>query len=533
MYLYVGAPDAWADDDYPPAPEDSINAKRDVWNSMVGLSRINYNDTRLGIDRNDWTSGVVYNKYDHTQTNETLASGNGFFILAGTTDRDVYKCLDNNGDIPSSAKPTNKNLKVKKEVDGYIWKYMYTIPDADFTMFATSTIIPTKTESAVVSSAVDGAVLNIPLAANSSSGTGRYYRGSGYSTGTIGAGITNGTIFTAVGSTATNVLVLDATDTTTFGADDFYNNSAIYVSSSGQSFGTLRTIVDWVTSTNTVTLDSTVTNINSGDSFIIGPKVTISDGGGSGFVGIGEVNGYGNLVNIIVSSSGAGYANSIMTATVNNVYSGVNGADADVSAYISTLGGHGRNADSELEAKYLIISGETTIASSTDSETGVFVGLTNKYRQVGILRNPETQGVITTTPTYDLRTNLYFAHPTPSLGQLGRIEENALLTNANTGGTAKVWSVNGDSGKQYVSVFNVRGNFSEGDVVYAGDQYVAISSADLSSHEYPSKSQQTPNEAVQRGMITKYSGDIIYLENISQISRTVGQRENFKFVFEF
>ena len=96
-----------------------------------------------------------------------------------------------------------------------------------------------------------------------------------------------------------------------------------------------------------------------------------------------------------------------------------------------------------------------------------------------------------------------------------------------------MWSVNGDSGKQYVSVFNVRGNFSEGDVVYAGDQYVAISSADLSSHEYPSKSQQTPNEAVQRGMITKYSGDIIYLENISQISRTVGQRENFKFVFEF
>jgi hypothetical protein len=498
---------------------------------MVGLNRIDYGKVRQGIKRVNWESGGVYEKYDHANTN--LGTGNGFYVLAGTTDRDVYKCLDNNDFLPSSVKPSHKNLNNSEEVDGYVWKYMYTITDADFSQFATSGILPIGSQPGVSLSAEDGSVTRVTIAANSTSGTGRYYRGTGYSNSSASV-ISNGTIFTEVtGSTPVTSLVL-AADDGLLSSDDYFNNSAFQVTS-GRSAGTIRTITDWVNSTNTVTLDTGLINVSNGDTFIIGPKVTLTgDDSGSGFLGIGEVNSYGNLVNIIVGSSGSGYTNSNIAVSIETNYaSGVAGAGAVANVYISPMGGHGKSIQSELNAKYVIVSAETTIANIDDEESGTSIGPQNQIRQVGLIRNPEIQTQIVSSPSYDLRTNFYLAHPTPTMGSTYGIKQDALLTNANTGGVARVWSIAGTSGKQYITVVNVRGSFTDGDWVYAGDQYVQLSSANLAYHEYPSGSQYPPSEAVQSGMITKYSGDIMYHENISEVSRYDGQKENFKFIFEF
>lgn len=533
VYLYVGAPTAWADDNYPPAPDDSNSGHRDVWNNMVGMIRVNYGDTREGIDRNDWTTGKVYNKYDHTKANEELASGNGFFILAGELDRNIYKCLDNNNNAPSTMKPRHTNLTPTKETDGYVWEYVYTITDSEFRRFATDTVVPVRDSYASIIRSTDGAIVNVPIAESISDGTGRYYRGSGYSTGTVDQGIVNGTIYSAVSATATNELTLDATSG--FGGEDYYNNSAIYMTSSSfKGFGSIRTITDWSASTNTVVITPGVTNIDSGTRFIIGPKVTISNGDGSGFLGIGEVNGYGNLVNIIVGSTGAGYVNSAFSVDVNGIYpSGTLGTAAIANAYITPLGGHGNRLGPELNGKYIIVSTDTTIADNSDSEAGVFVGPTNVYRQAGLVRNPRIGGLITTQTPIDMRTNIYFQSPVPGMDIPGQISKNDTITNANTGGTARVWSVVGPPGNQYLSVINMVGAFSEGDMIYSGNHIIQISNANLHSYEYPSRSQQTPTEAIQRSSLAKYTGDIIYQENFSQIARYHGQKENFKFVFEF
>ena len=56
----------------------------------------------------------------------------------------------------------------------------------------------------------------------------------------------------------------------------------------------------------------------------------------------------------------------------------------------------------------------------------------------------------------------------------------------------------------------------------------------IENHSYPITSISTsPDHPVKEGGLTKYTGDILYHENISPITRRLDQKENFKFVFEF
>ena len=99
---------------------------------------------------------------------------------------------------------------------------------------------------------------------------------------------------------------------------------------------------------------------------------------------------------------------------------------------------------------------------------------------------------------------------------------------------AIVYDVCGDTGKQYLTLTNVQGIFQNGDTLYnrLGDS-ASISSANLSYHQYPSGSGNYPMMPVQAGGLTKYTGNILYHENISPIYRRLDQKENFKIVFEF
>ena len=84
------------------------------------------------------------------------------------------------------------------------------------------------------------------------------------------------------------------------------------------------------------------------------------------------------------------------------------------------------------------------------------------------------------------------------------------------------------------SLSNVMGNFANGDVIYNDKGYnMTIDSASLSSHYYPSSSVDTPLNSVVHGGLYKYSGEILFNENIIPITRRIDQKENFKIVFEF
>ena len=48
-----------------------------------------------------------------------------FYVMTGA--RNVYKCLDNNGNSASTDEPTGTSTTVITTSDGYKWKYMYII----------------------------------------------------------------------------------------------------------------------------------------------------------------------------------------------------------------------------------------------------------------------------------------------------------------------------------------------------------------------------------------------------------------------
>jgi hypothetical protein len=66
-----------------------------------------------------------------------------FYVV--TDEYNVYKCLDNNLGAPSTAKPIGTTVDPIFYADGYLWKFMYTIPIALRNKFLTADYIPVVT----------------------------------------------------------------------------------------------------------------------------------------------------------------------------------------------------------------------------------------------------------------------------------------------------------------------------------------------------------------------------------------------------
>ena len=97
-----------------------------------------------------------------------------------------------------------------------------------------------------------------------------------------------------------------------------------------------------------------------------------------------------------------------------------------------------------------------------------------------------------------------------------------------------IWNICGTGSDEYLSLVDVRGQFANGDVLYnrLGDSFT-ISSGSLGNYEYPLNSGVQPKSSVINSGIAKYTGEILYHENISPITRRLDQKEEFKFIFEF
>jgi hypothetical protein len=66
-----------------------------------------------------------------------------FYVV--TDEYNVYKCLDNNLNGPSTVKPTTTTVEPVKTSDGYLWKFMYSIPIALRNKFLTDDYMPVVT----------------------------------------------------------------------------------------------------------------------------------------------------------------------------------------------------------------------------------------------------------------------------------------------------------------------------------------------------------------------------------------------------
>ena len=125
--------------DTPLTPGDNRNAQSFPFDDLLAAKRITASDVTFAVPRRNWVTGTTYDIYRHdygdriTGTTTALTSNSGvsnlsdanFYVL--TTARNVYKCLDNDGNTASTVGPTGTSTAVQTLTDGYKWKYMYTL----------------------------------------------------------------------------------------------------------------------------------------------------------------------------------------------------------------------------------------------------------------------------------------------------------------------------------------------------------------------------------------------------------------------
>ena len=230
MYLGIGRPQAFATstrgdgrtnnegtDTAPITPADNRNAQSFPFDDLLAAKRITSSDVSFAIPRRNWVTGTTYDIYRHdygdriTGTSTALTANSGattlhdatFYVL--TTDRNVYKVLDNNSNAASTVEPTGTSTTVLSTADGYKWKYMYTLSASEQSNFLSTDFMAVATNSTVSSAAVDGAIDVIKIKSAGTGGadgthTGIAIRGDG-SNGTCSVTVAGGVV-TAV--TVTN-----------------------------------------------------------------------------------------------------------------------------------------------------------------------------------------------------------------------------------------------------------------------------------------------------------------------------------------
>ena len=169
MYMFIGRPLSWTDDNNPPTPVDSLNDEYDAYANMTALKKVSSTDVSHAIIRRDWTSGTKYDEYRHNYTSSNTATSGASTLWASTfyvvtSDYNVYKVISNNNGANSTVMPTGTSTNILTTGDGYKWKFMYSISASDVIKFVTSDFIPVKTIGA--KAGVEGEVGGLGSAAS-------------------------------------------------------------------------------------------------------------------------------------------------------------------------------------------------------------------------------------------------------------------------------------------------------------------------------------------------------------------------------
>jgi hypothetical protein len=255
----------------------------------------------------------------------------------------VYKCLDNNNNALSTQKPLGTVVDPVIMPDGYMWKYLYSIPIALRNKFLTDAYMPVVNSlrsqfysgGELLNVIIESGGQNYTFANISVSGDG--YResdplllqniqittgGTGY---TAGATVTIDPPFTGANLWTAGVGILlgqrvehnnNMYQATRSGALDspapthksgiVANGTAALEYIGSRATGTVNVSSGVVTS---VSLKGSVFEVNitdGGDGYTSAPTVTLTGGGGSGFVG-GTVMRGTSVSKVVISNSGDNY----------------------------------------------------------------------------------------------------------------------------------------------------------------------------------------------------------------------------------
>jgi hypothetical protein len=494
MYMFIGRVTPFANDAAPPTVANTIFATSyDVFKDMVTLKRINYSDVTHVVNRYNWTNNTVYTQY--TDTNPNLFSSQ-FYVI--TSDYNVYKCIDNNRGAASTVEPSGTGTSITNTADGYRWKFMFNITSADALKFLNSTYIPVReltsnTSSAqwvVQEAAANGSIEHVVITSN----------GSGYlSISNNFSAITNSTVV-RLGGEASPV-------------DGVYNNSTMFISS-GVGSGQLKRIVRYIGITKSAVVNGAFRiTPNTQSSYLIGPNVIIQ--GDSGAVPALRATAYvsnclgGQVRKVTMINPGRHYSVANATISANSSH----GSGAVIVPVLSPPGGHGKKAIDELCTKNVMISVSLGLADANTYPSN------NDLRTIGLIRDPKLRiGSAANVAIIDQCSRITLT------GASGDFREDEIVTGSISGAKARVVlfaNTNATKTQGILKVVRVTTggtgiSFTPGETVTSTSTNIT---ATVSAFDKP---------AVREG-----TGQVLYIENKTPITRTSDQVEDFRFVVTF
>jgi len=356
----------------PDAPSGTLTYETTTRNHIVAAKKIYVSDVAFIVPRFDWVSGSSYAKYNTLMDGDISSAGPKFYIYDSVNFR-VYKCIDNFGGGASTVRPTSTEAFNVTYSDGYVWRYMYSLPKSIRNKFLTGDHLPVFTALQK-----------------------RYYSDGGLGDITIvkaGANYTQSTATITVvgdgsGAVLTPVIVngqLGDIIVTNPGRD--YTRAVLIIADSGSgsdaeavvelNTGDLdsdQALVELLTTSGTV---DTAEVLTGGAGYVTASVKVIGDG--TGATAQADIGTSGAITKIIITNKGENYsyASLVITPQATPAITAAAATRVNVSPFL----GHGRNAVDELFADQLMFYSNITSDRLADFD------VVTPYKQFGIIKN--------------------------------------------------------------------------------------------------------------------------------------------------
>lgn len=148
-YYFIGRVTPWANETTPASLVNTDQEEYITRNNIISIKKIGASDISLVVPRINWISGTVYDQFDGNYSASNPASSGAtslknaqFYVL--TSAFSVYKCLYNNDGAESTVEPSGTDAVPSTYSDGYIWKFLYTIPLSLRNRFLTDSYMPVQ-----------------------------------------------------------------------------------------------------------------------------------------------------------------------------------------------------------------------------------------------------------------------------------------------------------------------------------------------------------------------------------------------------
>ena len=255
---------------------------------------------------------------------------------------------------------------------------------------------------------------------------------------------------------------------------------------------------------------------------------------GDGSSGVASVTiSSGAVASVSITTAGTGYTYAYITNAdiIAATNAGGSGSGANINVIIPPKGGHGSDALKELGAFYVMLNKSLVGAEGTSD-----IGVANDFRRIGLVRNPTNFGT-STVASADTRRQIYAAIFSSVSGTFTADEE---INQASTGAVGKV--IEYDSTNKILYWYQTRfpdvGTDSDGNLTaFSGANAITGQSSSASATPNTSSSATVNAVSFSSGYsnpeLAADSGDIIYVEERSPITRASDQTENIKLIIEF